>query len=75
MPFWRYRWREAGLAEAGFLLAQQAAIDEGAETDQVVTLATRSDNGLSRLEGAAASEERQSTELALAFFRDWRADG
>jgi len=75
LPFWRYRWREAGLAEAGFLLAQQAAIDEGAETDQLVTLPTWSGSGLSRLEGAAASDERQSTELALVAPEDWRVDG
>jgi hypothetical protein len=58
------------LAGAGFRLAQEVAILEGGEADQDVTLPTWRGNGLRRLEGAAASEERQSTELALAVRAD-----
>jgi hypothetical protein len=34
LPPWRHQWREAGLAEASFLLVQQAAIDEGTATSE-----------------------------------------
>ena len=56
-------------------MAQQAAIDEDAEARQDVTLPTWSGNGPRRLEGAAASAERRSTEFAPAASTDWHADG
>jgi hypothetical protein len=63
------------LAGTGFLLVQVAAILKDREANQVVTPTTWSGNDLRRFESAAASEERLSTELALAVPTDWHADG
>ena len=63
------------LAGTGFLIAQEATTLEGGEAGHVVTLPTWRGNGRRRLEAAAASEERPTTELALAVQADWRAAG
>jgi hypothetical protein len=46
-----------------------------AEADLDVTLPTWSCNDSRRLEGAAASEERQTVEFARAVPTEWRAVG
>jgi hypothetical protein len=48
---------------------------EGGEAGHVVTLPTWRGNDRRRLEAAAASEERPTTELALAVQADWRPAG
>ena len=58
-----------------FLLVQQTAIDEGAETGRDVTPPSHSGGSLGRLESATANEERRSRELSLGVPTGWRADG
>jgi hypothetical protein len=63
-----------GTCRGSFLLAQRTAIDEGVAAGQIVIPPTWSGNDLRPPEGAAASEEHQPPERALAIPTDWRAD-
>jgi hypothetical protein len=58
------------------MAAMALPAQKSAELAQDVTLPIQSGHDQGRLEDvAAASEERQATELAIAVSTDWHADG